>query len=103
MWSRAPSGHRRSRCTCWEMAPDSETNTGPTAESTAIRPSPSVVGQLEPLQGLEPGVDLLVRMVMRAFVEPASAHGAQTRAIGPAQRRDRLGELDRLANGRLEV
>ena len=42
-------------------------------------------------------------MVVRALVEPLAADDAQAGAVRPAQRRDRLGQRDRLADGRLEV
>ena len=77
---------------------------GPTAESSANR-SPAVRRRpsRNAAQRLEPRVDVVVGMVVDALVEPAAADDAQARAVRPAQRRDRLGQLDRLADRRLEV
>ena len=63
----------------------------------------SPVGRPERLEGLEARVDVVVRVVVLALVERQTADGAQTRAIGPVERGDRLGERDRVADGRLEV
>src|SRR3954468_14630530 len=52
---------------------------------------------------LQPRVDVVVGMVVRAFVERQATDDAKARAIRSVERRDRLRELDRLANGSLEV
>ena len=58
---------------------------------------------LNAAQRLQARVDVVVRMVVLAVVEPPAADDAQARAVRAAQRRDRLGQLDRLADRRLEV
>ena len=62
-----------------------------------------VVVRLERAQRLETRVDVVVRVIVGSLVEPAAADDAQAGAIRPAERRDRLGQLDRLADRRLEV
>ena len=54
-------------------------------------------------EGLEPRVDRHLAVVVRARGQLLAALGAEAGTIGPAQRRDRLGELDRLADERLEL
>ena len=76
---------------------------GPTAESSANRSPLSGVVRLEAPKRLESRVDVVDRMVVRTLVEPAPADDAQPGAVGPAERRDRLGEQDRLADRRLEL
>ena len=67
-----------------------------------VRPCQAPSGR-NPRSASMPRVDVVVRMVVLALVEPQAADDAQARAIRPAERRDRLGQLDRLADGRLEV
>ena len=54
-------------------------------------------------QRLEARVDVVVGMVVVAGLERLAADDAQARAVRPAQRRDRLGQRDRLDDRRLEV
>src|SRR4051812_42325786 len=76
---------------------------GPTAECSANRPPLSGAVRSEPPQCFHARVDVIVRVVVLAFVEPQPADDAQPGAVRPAQRRDRLCQLDRLTDRRLEV
>ena len=58
---------------------------------------------LEAAERLEPRVDVVVRVVVVPSSSGIAADDAQAGAVGAAERRDRLGELDRLADRRLEV
>ena len=78
---------------------------GPIAECTAPGrsvPASALVG-LERLECLQARVDVVARVVVGALVEALAADEAQAGAVRAAERGDRLGQEDRLADGRLEV
>ena len=78
---------------------------GPIAECTAPGrsvPASALVGPERP-ERLQARVDVVGRVVVGALVEALAADEAQAGAVRAAERRDRLGQEDRLADGRLEV
>src|SRR6185503_928966 len=74
-----------------------------TGTAAPARPSTARLVRLERPQRLEARVDVVVGMIVRALVERVAADDAEAGAVGAVDRRDRLGEEDRVANGRLEV
>ena len=61
-----------------------------------------VVLLAEGAQRLQPWVDVRIGMVVVALVQATATDDAQTRTIRPAERGDRLGQPDRLADRRLQ-
>ena len=58
----------------------------------------SAVVRAKAAERLEPRVDVVVGVVVLALVEPQAADDAQARAVRAAERGDRLGQQDRLAD-----
>ena len=65
-------------------------------------PASAVVDPEVP-ERLEARIQLLIRVIVDAVLEPLAADEAQPRAVRAAERGDRLGQLDRLANGCFDV
>src|SRR4051812_5414914 len=96
---RRPRGTGRAETPRWLVGPRRES----TAFCRSSPPSLAVAVDAEGLERLEPRVDRLVAVVVRAVRHPLAADRTETGAVGLAERRDRLRQLDRLAHGGLEV